>query len=110
MKNKKILPNTLVPEKLRLKIYKQAYDDIINQTPLATGLCVSLPMYLWGLTNVSEYGPNGQDWYTADTLNMFPELADELKCLGIVQGYMNPDDRIAFLERILKIQKNHEQV
>jgi len=110
MKNKKILPNTLVPEELRFKLYKKAYKDIKNQTEIATGLCVSLPMYLWGLEGVSDYAPNGEDWLTADTPNMFPELGEELKRLDIVEGFMNPDDRVAFLERILKIQKNHDKV
>jgi hypothetical protein len=101
MKNKKILPNTLVPEKLRFKLYKQAYDDIINGTPIETGLCLSLPMYLWELKDVYDFAPNGQNWYAVDTPNMFPELNDELKGLNIINRFMNPNERIAFLERIL---------
>ena len=101
MKNKKILSNTLVPEKLRFKLYKRAYDDIINGTPIATGLCISLPMYLWGLTDVYDLTPNGEHWYAVDTPNMFPELYDELKRLNLNYGFMNPNERIAFLEKIL---------
>ena len=101
MKNKKILPNTLVPKKLRLKLYKKVHEDIINETPLAIGLCVSLPMHLWGLKECYENAPNGEEWNTYDTPNMFPELAEELSRLNIIRGFMNPNDRIAFLERIL---------
>lgn len=109
MKNKKILPNTLVPKRLRLKVYQEAYDRLKNETKVAIGLCVSLPMYLWGLKWISDTAPNGRYWYTEDTLNMFPELAKELtrlKDLGrIKHSYMLDDDRIDFLEKVLNINQ-----
>ena len=78
MKNINILPNTIVPKKIRLELYQQAYQDIINDTPIAEGLCVGLPLYLWGL-ECYDIAPNGEIWKSQDTPNMFPELKEELE-------------------------------
>ena len=112
MRNKKILPNTLVPKRLRFKLYEQAYYDLIRKNPVLdlygpVGLCLSLPIYLWGLESILQLAPNGEDWKTEDTPNMFPELREELMRLQTPNNhFMGDKNRILFLERILNINQS----
>jgi hypothetical protein len=101
----------IVPKKLRFKLYKKAYDDLINNKELVgltqpIGLCVSLPIYLWNLKSIDELAPNGEEWITEDTPKMFPELEQELYDLDVPKNaFMYSWDRIAFLEKVLNIKK-----
>lgn len=88
MKNQNILPNTLVPRKIRLEVYKEALEIMTKKTEghseeydhLGSGLCLLLPVLLWGLKDfrsdfVNKNGITVWDW--RDTSNMFPELTEE---------------------------------
>jgi len=72
MKNENILPGQIVPEDIRLELYKEALEKIDLCSRL--GLCLYLPMLLWGLNNALQSAPNGEGWYWEDTEEMFPEM------------------------------------
>ena len=62
-------PKKLVPIRLRYIIYEQALDHPFTKY----GLCIALPMILWGM-NVAIDEVNGEDWEYHDTILMFPEI------------------------------------
>jgi len=74
MKNENILPGQIVPEDIRLEVYKEALEKI-GTTYGYFGLCLALPMILWGLKSYLEYAPNRDIWDWKDTETMFPEIA-----------------------------------
>lgn len=66
----------IVPENIRLEVYKEVLV-IIETEPIYVynhGLCLLLPISLWGLTSYLEEGPNGNKWFFLDTSYAFPEL------------------------------------
>jgi hypothetical protein len=100
MKNQNILPSTVVPSNIRLEVYKEAID-LIQKNPAyvdSLGLCLLLPMLLWGLEDHLSAAPNGHYWNFEHTENMFPEMfgiVDEIRdvCLD------TDDNKICFLNR-----------
>lgn len=90
MKNKSILPNTLVPSEIRLEVYKEALETIVDNKPRCfLGLCLLLPVLL---NHLMETAPNGEYWLFAHTENMFPEMK------GIVEE----------MNRLYRVTKDYE--
>lgn len=82
MENTNILPNTLVPDDIRLQVYKKAVKLILTKDEIlsyrwAYGLCLLLPCILWNLPDYECSSPNDLSWDWRDTKNMFPELTDD---------------------------------
>jgi hypothetical protein len=75
--NNNIFPNTLVPRAKRLIVYKKVLRLLSSKKEnkrKESGLCINLPMVLWGLKHHLEDAPNGSHWWFPDTENMFPEI------------------------------------
>lgn len=110
MKNKKILPNQLVPKKIRLGVYKEALRLIENNEHKhdlgGFGLCLLLPSILWNLKSFLNDAPNGEDWNFETTSKMFPELENFLS-KGIY-GHYTDENRIAFLKESINTLSNRK--
>jgi len=81
MKHINIAPNTLVPKRTRISVYKQAIKLIESgkrKYGCSYGLCLILPCILWDLKNYCDNAPNGNDWHYNVTLIMFPEIKSEI--------------------------------
>jgi hypothetical protein len=78
MKNKNILPREVVPEKIRLGIYKKALTQVeagyLSHELSGNKLCLLLPCLLWDLESYLDDITPGVyfNWY--DTPKMFPEM------------------------------------
>ena len=69
-----------IDKNTRLSVYKESLERI-NQKQV-TGLCVLLPMVLWGLEHyLDDYldEETGTDWCWTDTPTAFPELTQEVR-------------------------------
>lgn len=79
MKNEHILPNTLVPEDIRLEVYKEALDIIKRgeHRYCINGffLCFLLPCVLWDLGDYLDDSPSDNTWSFKDTTTLFPEIS-----------------------------------
>ncbi len=92
MKNEHVLPQTEVPEELRLEIYKEALrlietDNEILGTHWDYGLCLLLPCILWDLDSFTSRGPKGKGWNYRDTTTMFPEI-EPIVCELVEVSYL----------------------
>lgn len=100
-----MLPNVVVPYKVRLEVYKKAVEIIENQKDVYKlkkdfSLCVLLPCILWNLNSCSDYAPNGDYWWTNHTRVMFPELEDFLYKGHF--GIYTDEKRITFLRESIE--------
>lgn len=106
MENEHILPNTLVPEDIRLKVYKEAID-IIKQGELkyclgGFDLCLLLPCILWDLDSFLNDTPLGETWWDVDTINQFPEITKLVSTTGSLDRIDADQLRIQCLEEAIK--------
>lgn len=105
MRNKKILPDNVVPPRIRLGVYKEALGNIESNTfkyeMESFGLCLLLPCILWDLKSYLKNAPNGEDWTTEGTQILFPELADFLRRKGCFASYTD-EERISFLKESIE--------
>jgi len=96
MKNTHI-PNLLkeVPKDIRLEVYKEALDIIINNKIIKSNsgynLCILLPCLLWDLEDYWDISPNGETWHYQETIKAFPELTQ--KFINNINKITNINDR-----------------
>lgn len=64
--------NNEIPVEIRLEVYKEALEDMTHIWNY--GLCIGLPMILWGLKRYTEPQPDGKLWNFGKTGYAFPEL------------------------------------
>ena len=60
----------------RLEVYKEAYLE--KTIILKHGLCLGLPLILWGHTDYFGLTPEGKSWSHGMTPYAFPELTHEI--------------------------------
>jgi hypothetical protein len=72
MINKNIKVGDEVPPEIRLQVYKEALENIEKSFDL--GICLMLPMILWGLKSYLDRGPDGKSFNWRDTEKIFPEM------------------------------------
>jgi hypothetical protein len=91
MKNEHILPNTLVPEDIRIEIYTQAITHIETKSRKyidsdrdgnVFSLCLLLPCILWDLPTYLSYAPEVRLWDYRDITTMFPEMKNAVKTIN----------------------------
>jgi hypothetical protein len=76
MKNTDILPGQLVPEEIRLEIYREALrqlDEPLKYELEDYYLCLLLPCILWELEYYLD-DPDSGSWEYLQTKKMFPEI------------------------------------
>ena len=82
MKNKHIFAGDLVPENIRLSVYKKAAVIIREKfwfSQLSEPyLCLLLPCILWELNSFLDKDPNDNIWQDSNTPLMFPELTKDV--------------------------------
>ena len=82
MKNKHICGGDLVPENIRLSVYRKAAEIIREKIWLyqlsEPYLCLLLPCILWELNSFLDKDPNDNIWHDPDTTLMFPELTKDV--------------------------------
>ena len=115
MKNKEILPDTLVPKKIRQEVYAKTLEmiqngELSNESTYPYGLCRFFPMILWELDNVYQPAPNGEGWHVNKIKDMFPELKKILKKYKVKKDYLTPKQRLDFLIKITnKTKKKYSE-
>lgn len=86
MKNEHILPGQIVPENIRLEVYKEALQHVKNEIPKSRiagfGLCLLLPCVLWDLYYYCDEAPCGETWAYYDTEKTFPEMKGIIQAVG----------------------------
>lgn len=90
----------------RLEVYKEAFREktIINKH----GLCLGLPLILWGHSDYFGKTPEGKEWSHGMTPYAFPELTHKI-IMYIDEHKDNKDKlRMQFLSRA--IQRLQEQL
>lgn len=95
----------VVPAKIRIEVYKESliiFKNISKFDRLDGGLCILLPMVLWGLKSFLDTAPNGEDWKWKDTVIAFPEIAPLLPKIWKADGKDKTTCRIEGLEEIIK--------
>ena len=88
LKNKIKMKNTHIKtltkpidKNTRLSVYKETLERFLNQQEV-DGLCLLLPMVLWGLEDYLKYyldEETGMNWCFKDTPTAFPELTQEVR-------------------------------
>lgn len=81
----------VVPEKIRLSIYKKVLK-VLEKTGCyngSVGLCIILPVVLWGLPNSLIECPDGSSWSWRDTGKAFPELTSK-----VLSDILHSNDRV----------------
>lgn len=70
----------VVPEKIRLRIYKKVLKDLekTGRCKNSVGLCLILPTVLWDLDDLLDKCPDGSFWSWRDTGKAFPELTQKV--------------------------------
>lgn len=69
-----------IDKNTRLSVYKETLERFLNQQEV-DGLCLLLPMVLWGLEDYLEYyldEETRQNWWWTNTPIAFPELTQEV--------------------------------
>lgn len=77
MKNEQYQLGKPIPDSVRLEVYKEALEKYKEVPCSLDGLCLSLPMVLWGLNNYLDRDPKGERWDYTLTPKSFPELTEE---------------------------------
>ncbi len=97
------LKSPIDPE-TRLQVYKEAYKE--KSLILKYGLCLGLPLVLWGHEDHFGLTPTGMQWSHGHTSTAFPELSHKI-IVYIDEHKQNKDKlRMQFLVRsIQKLQK-----
>lgn len=93
----------------RLEVYKEAYLD--KEIILKYGLCIGLPIILWGHKDHFGLTPEGKPWSHGMTTYAFPELKHEI-IMYIDKNRDNKEKlRLQFLaSAIKKLKKELEAV
>lgn len=81
MKNYDCTLGEVVPETIRLEVYKEALDFIENDREgygldKYDGLCLLLPCIMWDLNHFLSSDPNGYYWCWDETQYAFPEFGE----------------------------------
>lgn len=68
-----------VPVEIRLEVYENTLSFIENKgqrlnVDYKEGLCIILPVILWGMESMFEKTPDGSCWSWRDTTTAFPEF------------------------------------
>ena len=89
----------------RLEVYKEAYKD--RDIIIKYGLCIGLPLILWGHKDHFGLTPEGKQWSHGMTPYAFPELTHDI-IMYLDRNRENKEKlRIQFLiQCIKKLQKN----
>lgn len=93
----------LIPKSLRMEVYQKALEMIESGKSGNYGLCMLLPMCLYGLDSWGQVkrrtDNDGISWQL--TAKSFPELGNFLR--GKSYFYASPnEERVKFLKNILK--------
>ena len=99
MKNEHIKVGMIVPEVIRLQVYKEVLSKINNGEEIY-GLCLQLPMTLWGLPDFLDDGPDNVYWSYYDTERIFPEMKGIFK--AVKDRFERDQIRKVYLENAIK--------
>lgn len=106
MKNQNIRNlRSKVPDNIRLEVYKEVLDS-----HLSMGLCLSLPVVLWGHKNICTLAPDGKHWSYFSTPEAFPELKKDLPLLEECAEETKEGKRKELLESWIKKLTNGKRI
>ena len=88
-----------IPADIRLQVYKELLE---SERYEYVGLCILLPMTLWGLRDTIDDGPDGEDWDFEDTSIAFPELTKEIISLITAKDRKRGEKREKYLQQWIK--------
>ena len=104
MKNYDCTLGEVVPEKIRLEVYKEALDFIENDREKYgldkyDGLCLLLPCIMWDLDHFLNSDPNDYYWYWDETADSFPEFGE---LIHLITKCIDEDEEVEARIKVLK--------
>ena len=109
MKNYDCTLGEIVPETIRLEVYKEALDFIENDgekygLDKYDGLCLLLPCVMWDLDHYLNNDPNNCCWAYTETIKSFPEFGELIhSIIKCVDKNVEVESRIEVLKSCIKI-------